>query len=220
MRKRLFGILIAITFLLFAAAAHASPDDVLGAMAKKLHRGMINILTGWVEFPAQIVKGYNYGFMGNEKNKLAGIMAGTINGVTHSLGRTLSGVADVVGFWAANPEDNEDVGLHLDAEYPWEESEPYEMLKPSFADATLSPIVNKLFRGSGNTLFGFMEFPTQITKGYKEKMVDLGIFKGLWYWLSREISGISDIVTVILPTPEDPGDMPFNEEFAWDSPVY
>ena len=219
MCKRLFGILIVITFLSFTTTTHAASDDVLDGMAKKLKRGVINTFTGWMEFPIQIGKGFNEGFRGDEDNKLLGVIFGVFDGVGHSLGRTLSGVTEVAGFWAANPKDNKNIGIPLDAEYAWEDGKPYDIFDPNFTDATLTPTVNKLFRGVSNTLLGFMELPNQIGKGISEKSPHFSIVKGLWYWLSREISGISDIVTVPFANPEDTVGVSFDEEPPRETPA-
>ncbi|GAI67572.1 unnamed protein product, partial [marine sediment metagenome] len=44
--------------------------------------------------------------------------------------------------------DNKNIGIPLDAEYAWEEGEPYDILNPSFTEGTLAPVTNKLFRGA------------------------------------------------------------------------
>jgi len=221
MRKRLCGILIAMTFLFFATAAtaNAASDEVLDNMMKKLQRGVINAFTGWIEFPVQVAEGFNEGFKGDENNKLFGVLFGVLDGVSHSAGRTISGVTDIIGFWAAGPENNENIGIPLDAEYAWEKGEPYDIFNPNFTDATLRPMVNKLFRGCGNGLFGFMELPYQINKGISEKAPDAGVLKGLWYWGSREISGISDVISAPFANPKDTIGITFDEKWQWEKPA-
>ncbi len=214
--QRLFTISLAMLCLLFTTLAHAASDDVLGGMARKLKRGAINTFTGIIEIPAQITKGYNEGFMGDKENKLLGLTCGILEGFWHATGRTLSGITDIAGFWAVNPGDNKDVGIPLDAEYPWEEGRSYEYFSPSFTDAAIAPTVNKFLRGAGNTLFGFMEVPNQIGKGISLKPAKSGVLKGLWYWASREVSGVSDLVTAIFPNPEDTAGAAFDEKWPWD----
>lgn len=217
MCKRLFGFLMAAVLLVFTATAHAASEDVLDGMVKKLRRGVINTFTGWLEFPAQIVKGYNEGFGGDENNKFLGMVVGVFDGVGHSVGRTFSGITEVAGFWAANPKDNRNVGIPLDAEYAWEEGEPYDIFDPNFTDAALKPVVNKFFRGLSNGLFGFIELPKQIVKGALGVSPEFCIFKGLWYWYSREISGLSDIATAPFVNPEDTMGVAFDEEWPWEA---
>lgn len=217
MKKILSALTIVSIVALSPISSHAASDELFQGMGEKLWRGIVNTLTGWVEFPAQIIKGYNEGFMGDEDNKIVGAFIGIFDGIGHSAGRTLSGVTDIVGFWAASPESNEGVGIPLDAEYAWEEGRPYDMFDPDFTEATLRPMGKKLLRGLSNGLLGFVEIPGQIIKGISERAPDLGIIKGIWYMYSREVNGLSDIVTVILPNPEDTKGLAFDEEYPWDA---
>lgn len=216
MHKRLFGILIALALLTSAIDAYADVLETMDYMSEKFKRGLINTLTGWAEFPLQIAKGFTEGFGGDADSKLLGAAWGIVEGIGHSVGRTLSGVTDLVGFWAANPEDNHDVGIPLDAEYAWQTGVPYDPFDPNFTDAAIRPMVNKFLRGGGNAIFGFMEIPNQIKKGISEKAPDYGVFKGLWYWVSREVSGISDTVSAPFPNPEDATGVYFDEKWPWD----
>ena len=217
MRKALIGLLAAVAILFSTTVSQAASDELFQGMVDKLWRGVVNTLTGWVEFPAQIIKGYNEGFMGDEDNKIVGTVAGVFDGIGHSAGRTLSGVCDIAGFWAASPEDNEGVGIPLDEEYAWEEGEPYDIFEPDFMEGAVEPVGKKLLRGLANGLFGIAEVPGQIAKGVSEGAMDLGIVKGLWYFCSREVAGLSDIVTVILPNPDDTKGLAFDEEYPWDA---
>ena len=217
MRKTLVSLLAAVAILVSTAVGHAASDELMEGMVEKLWRGVVNTFTGWIEFPAQIIKGYNEGFMGDEDNKIVGAVVGIFDGIGHSAGRTLSGVTDIVGFWAASPGTNEGVGLPLDAEYAWEEGEPYDLFDPDFKEATVMPVGKKLIRGLGNGLLGIAEIPGQIVKGISEGAPDLGIVKGIWYFYSREVAGLSDIATIILPNPEDTKGLAFDEEYPWEA---
>ena len=217
MFRRALGVFIVVLFLASATTAHAASENFMEGMIQKLWRGVVNTLTGWTEFPIQIFKGYNEGFMGDEDNKVLGVIGGVFDGIGHSTGRTLSGISDIVGCWAADPESNEGVGIPLDGEYVWEGEVPYNLFSPDFTEATLVPIGTKLFRGLGNTLFGIAEVPGQIVKGVSEEASDFGIIKGLWYWFSREVAGVSDLVTVILPGPEETKGIEFDEEWPWEA---
>lgn len=217
MRKTLVSLLAAVAILLSTAVGHAASDELMEGMVEKLWRGVVNTFTGWIEFPAQIIKGYNEGFMGDEDNKIVGAVVGIFDGIGHSAGRTLSGVTDIVGFWAASPETNEGVGLPLDAEYAWEEGEPHDLFDPDFKEAAVMPVGKKLIRGLGNGLLGIAEIPGQIVKGISEGAPDLGIVKGIWYFYSREVAGLSDIATIILPNPEDTKGLAFDEEYPWEA---
>ena len=219
MWKRISVVLIAMLLLLSAGEAYAAARHVSDGMARKVSSGVVNTFTGWVEFPAQIIKGYNEGFMGKGDNKILGAVTGIFSGIGHAAGRTISGVIDLVTFWAANPEDNENIGIPLDGEYVWEEGKPYNLFEPSFSDATMIPIGNKFLRGAGNALFGFVELPGQILKGIGEGAPDLGIIKGLWFWYSREVNGLADIATLLLPSPRDQKGVAFDEEWPWGALV-
>ena len=220
MFKKFSIVLVAAVFLTAASAAYAvTTDELVDGMAKKAWRGAVNTFTGWVELPAQVIKGYNEGFMGDEGNKILGVVAGIFDGFGHSAGRTLYGVTELFGFWAANPVDNEGAGLPLDAEYAWEEGEPYDAFDPNLMEGALKPVGTKLVRGLANGVLGIAELPGQITKGIQEGAPDLGIVKGLWYWMSRGVNGLSDVWTVLLPNPVDQKGVAFDEEWPWDALV-
>jgi putative exosortase-associated protein (TIGR04073 family) len=217
MARSLSVLIIALLALSFTATAHADMDEVVSAMGAKLVRGVVNTFTGWVEFPAQIIKGYNEGFNGDEDNKIVGTVLGIFDGIGHSAGRTGTGLVDLFSFWAANPADNEGVGLPLDAEYAWEEGTPYNAFDPDIVEGGLKPVGRKLVRGVSNSLLGVAEVPGQIIKGVREDEPIMGVVKGVWYWFSRSAYGLGDIFTCILPNPEDQVGIAFDEEYPWDA---
>ena len=218
MRKKVCIVIFMLLVSSIGTASRAAEDsDILVGMTNKMKRGVINTFTGWAEFPIQIWKGYNEGFRGNSERRIFGATMGVFDGFTHAVGRTMSGISDLIFYWAVNPEDNIDVGIPLDAEYAWQEGEPHDSFEPNITEGTLRPMVNKLFRGSGNAIFGFMELPNQITKGIKEKSADRGIIKGIWYWASREACGISDILSAPFPNPEDTMGVAFDDEWPWEA---
>jgi putative exosortase-associated protein (TIGR04073 family) len=217
MVKKLSAVILAIALLAYAPAVYAAADDLVDGMAAKFWRGLVNTFTGWVEFPAQIIKGYNEGFMGDESNKILGVVVGIFEGLGHSAGRTFNGMTELMGFWAANPADNEGIGMHLDAEYAWEEGTPYDAFDPTFTEGAVMPVANKALRGLGNGFLGIAEVPGQIAKGISEGAPDLGIIKGIWYWLSRGVHGLSDVMTCLLPNPEDQKGLAFDEKWPWEA---
>lgn len=212
--KKIICLLVIAVFLCTSSYA-ATGNDYLQGAGDRLWRGAVNTLTGWVEFPMQISKGWNRGFNGDENNKLGGALVGIFAGVGHTLGRTISGMGDLAGFWAAAPENNDGIGTKLDAEYAWEEGTAYDMFDPNFGDATLKPIGNKFLRGAGNCLGGFLEFPGQIVKGIQLGAMDLGIVKGFWYWMSRQVDGTFDVAGCLFPNPEDTKGLAFDEKWPW-----
>ena len=217
MKKFFIGLMVIAFVASGATFAQADTEEFVTGMGNKIVRGVVNTFTGWIEFPEQIIKGYDRGFMGNEDQKLLGAVVGIFSGIGHSAGRTLSGVSDLAGFWAADPESNEGIGIPLDAEYAWEEGTGYDMFDPNLIEGAVKPIGNKLLRGLGNGIFGFLEFPGQIIKGVKEGAPDLGIIKGLWYWYSREVDGVYEATTFLLPNPASTKGMPFDEKWAWSA---
>ncbi len=214
MKTRMVILALSVAVVFSCSAVYGATDELMDGMGKKLVRGFVNVLTGWVELPVQIVKGFKSDKYGN---KILGTGAGILKGIGHAIGRTAWGAVELVGFWAANPEDNIGIGLPLDDEYAWEEGEPYDCTNPSFAEATLQPMGKKFMRGVGNSLFGFAEFPGQIAKGIGNKSPDLGIIKGLWFWYSRQVYGIADVATTIFPTPEDNPGYSFDQKYPWDA---
>ncbi len=217
MTRRLTAIFVLMVFLSFSTTVYAAADNLLDGMAKKAERGVVNSLTALWEFPMQIYKGFKNGVNNDGENKLLGGLVGICDGVKHSLGRGISGLTDLVGFWAANPTDNEGIGLPLDAKYSWEEGDPYNPFDPSFAEASLVPMKKKFMRGAGNTFLCLAELPGQITKGIKEEDPFLGLAKGIWYTGSRALHGISELLTVCLPAPKDQMGLAFDQEWPWDA---
>lgn len=218
-------VLTAVLVIMFAAvsvslaadcgncvkAEKCNTEKFIGGMGTKFVRGVTNVFTGWMEIPVQISKGYKKPCHGG----FGGAFVGIFTGVWHATGRTFSGFYDMAGFWAADPESNEGVGIPLDAEYAWEGGEHYSLTCPSFAKATVTPIGNKMARGFGNAAFGILEVPGQFMKGWRTKACDAGIVKGLWYWFSREMDGVYDIATSVLPNPKDTMGMKFDEKWPW-----
>ncbi|NQT47070.1 MAG: exosortase system-associated protein, TIGR04073 family [Candidatus Omnitrophica bacterium] len=90
------GIVLGIVFLLMvtlAAPCYAQNP------AKKLGRGLANILTGWVELPKNI---YDTSV---EDNPFAGITIGTAKGVGMTIVRTGAGIYEAVTFPFPLPEE-------------------------------------------------------------------------------------------------------------------
>lgn len=218
MYKRNLAVIVIVYILVgVSTAAFASEANVLEGMKEKFWRGAVNTFTGWVEFPAQVYKGYHEGTPGEPENRIGGILFGLWDGIVHSAGRTLSGVFDLAGFWAADPKNNRGVGFPLDAELAWQEGRPYDMFHPDFQEGALDPTWNKLARGSSGLLGGFMEIPGQVAKGMDRGGALAGLGKGVWYGLSRGITGLGDLVTLLLPSPEETAGVAFDEEWPWDA---
>jgi len=86
---------------------HAEAAEDAGG---KFARGVVNVATGWLEVPNQIVT------VSKEENVLFGITVGTVKGVGMTLGRTGSGIFDMITFFA-EPFDEP----LLEPEFVWSE---------------------------------------------------------------------------------------------------
>jgi len=195
----------------------AATTNVPQGMAAKATRGVIDLFTGIVELPMQTIKGYKHGvkpIKNTAGSKTVGTILGIFRGIGHAAGRTGWGAMELVGFWSANPEDNEGVGIPLDAQYAWEEGVQYDLFSPSLGEG-VKPIGRKLGHGLGNTLLGIAELPGQVIKGSHQGRLGSGIVRGFWFWLSREIYGIGSLYTGLAPNhPDNPG-YAFDGEWPW-----
>lgn len=90
------GIIIAVVMVMVLAVASASYAQ---DPAKKLGRGLANVLTGWIELPKNI---YDTSV---EENPLAGLTIGLAKGVGMTIVRTGAGIYEVVTFPFPIPED-------------------------------------------------------------------------------------------------------------------
>lgn len=211
--------MLVLFVMLLSSNAFADGEKVVQGMGNRAVRGVVNLVTGIIEWPVQIYKGYNNGF-GSVENKVASKTIGTVlgffRGIGHAGGRMSSGAIELFVFWAVSPEDNIGVGVPLDAEYAWEYGTQYSMFKPSFGEG-VKPIGRKLLRGLGNGFLGIAELPGQTIKGKNEGNIAKGVGKGVWYWFSRTVYGFGDIFTCIVPNPEDNKGVSFEEKNAWDA---
>jgi len=101
------AMIIAVLMVLSVAAPCFAQDP-----AKKLGRGLVNILTGWVELPKNIYE------TSTEDNFLAGITIGLAKGLGMSVVRTGAGIYDTATFPFPLPEEYKPV---LEPEYVFEE---------------------------------------------------------------------------------------------------
>ena len=96
-----------------ALPAFAQEGSVVEKMGKKLGRGIVNIVTGWVELPKNI-----YDTSVETDNPLMGITYGTLKGLGMTVVRTGAGAYDTVSFLFPVPEDYEPI---LEPEFVFEE---------------------------------------------------------------------------------------------------
>ncbi len=216
--KRKTALFIVLTAaLILPQAAYGASADLVEGMGAKLSRGVVDFFTGWIEVPAQAVKGYKDGYEKEGRNRIGGAAAGLLEGLYYAAGRTASGIREALTFWAANPLNNEETGIPFDGERAWDEGGDYDFFYPGFTEGTLKPMEAKLMRGVANGFLSFMEIPGQIMKGADEDAPDLGIIKGLWYAASRAASGLGDILTAPLPNHMYQEGLPFDEQWPWDA---
>ena len=203
-------IMVVISFCVYAAAGDQKPD-YFNSSVDKAKQGVTNILTGWLELPFQVYKGYKKGLKDGDF-KIIGGFFGIFRGALHGLGRTAAGTYQLATFPLPNPKDNQGVGVPLDGQYVWEEGDQYSI----GADGT-SVIGKKAIRGLSNTFFGIFDMPGQFIKGVENDRPLIGLGNSILYPLSRMISGVYDLGTVFLPNSGEDYGYPLEEEHPWDA---
>lgn len=211
--------ILLLSLFLMTPSSYASSDSVAQGMGKKAIRGAVNLVTGIVEVPMQIYKGYNKGckFIKNDAgSKTVGTILGFFRGFGHAAGRMGWGGLELFGFWTANRPDNAGIGVPLDAEYAWEQGTQYSIFQPSLKEG-LKPIPVKLGHGLTDGLLGILELPGQTIQGIEDGNVLKGLGKGIWFWWSREVYGFGSIYTCLVPNPVDNPGYPMSGKWAWSS---
>lgn len=214
--RRILAFVFAISLILPCSVARAE-GGIAEGMASRAVRGVVDMVTGIVEVPMQIYKGYDKG-VGLIKNKplskTVGTVLGFFRGFGHAAGRVVSGGTELFGFWAVSPESNKGVGIPFDAQYSWEYGSQYDVFKPTLAEG-LKPIGRKLVHGVANGFAGIVELPGQTMKGASEGRVLTGLGKGFWFWWSRMVYGLGEVYGCLVPNhPDNPG-YHFTGEWPW-----
>ncbi len=112
MKVTISGALI-LCFIAITLPAFAEEGSVIEKMGKKLGRGLVNVVTGWIELPKNI-----YDTSVETNNPLMGITYGLVKGVGMTVVRTGAGAYDVVTFLFPIPEGYKPV---LEPEFVFEE---------------------------------------------------------------------------------------------------
>ena len=101
MRARRSGsiALMVAALCLIGGTAHAEMQMQSGGAAKKLGRGLVNLITGWVEVSKRITE------TAREKGTAAGLTWGLIRGIGYGFVRTAAGLYEVVTFPFPAPPD-------------------------------------------------------------------------------------------------------------------
>ncbi len=214
---------LAIVLIVFVSFAFMPVEGYAGSavqsMGDKASRGLVNTLTGFMEIPAQAVKGANRGVSmidNKPTSHTAGMLLGVMRGVSHGAGRTASGVSDLAGFWAADYSNNDGYGQMLDAEYSWEDGTYHSLTEPNLMDG-IKPIPMKGIRGIENVVLSPLAIPGHTMLSAKEDgNVVKGLFMGSWYGVSHLYDGAMDAATFLLPNPENTVGMKFKN----DKPYY
>ena len=93
MKRPLRGILLGSLVLISLPAGAWAQDPI-----HKMGRGVVNVLTGWLELPKQIHLG------AQESNPVTGLAQGTLKGMSLTLLRTGIGIYEAVTFPIPYPE--------------------------------------------------------------------------------------------------------------------
>ena len=207
--------------------ASATEDNYFYGCVNKLTRGTVNILTGWVELPAQVYKGYRKGYDDGgaisvqnmpAASRSLGAAAGLFRGVGHACGRTVWGVVDFATFWTKDRLTNKNMLFLLDGDYAWSEGEPKYFFCPTGSDGC-NKLSYRIDRGFNDLVYSFGEVPCQ-TEVYWDRhqngMVVVGALNGLWLFSSRFVNGATDLVFCLFPSPEDRLQIPYDANHAYD----
>ena len=95
MKSLLKGIIICVAVLMILNMASASYAQDMG---KKLYRGVVNIVTGWIEIPNNMYA------ITREQNIVAGVTLGLAKGCCTAIVRTGFGVYETLTFPFPIPE--------------------------------------------------------------------------------------------------------------------
>jgi len=212
---------IGLAFFLITAVAYGATEHMGQGMVDKAVDGAINMATAIVEVPMQIYKGTKTGFEPIKSEVLSKVVGGVLGigrGVSHAAGRFGWGTMELLGFWTANHQDNNGVGIPLDAKYAWEMGEQYSIFKPSLSEG-LQPVGAKFIRGAEDALLGVLEVPGQIKQENKTQGGNMlvGFFRGMWFWFSREVNGFTNLATCIVPNPVENLGYPFHQDAPADA---
>jgi len=100
-----FALFLGLVFATAPVRTAQAQDDVtrdrrdVSLMMRKLSRGLINIVTGWVEVPKNIALRWK------QTDPFSGFVWGGISGIGWAFARTVGGVYEVVTFPFPYPKD-------------------------------------------------------------------------------------------------------------------
>jgi putative exosortase-associated protein (TIGR04073 family) len=89
-----------------------SAEEVVAGMSAKASRGLVNVATGWLEFPRQIHSTYK------EHGAVQGCLVGPFKGMGMMVVRTFSGALEFATFYLAFPGFYDP---YLEPRYVWDD---------------------------------------------------------------------------------------------------
>jgi len=92
----------------------ASAQEVVAGMSGKASRGLVNVATGWLEFPRQIYTIYR------DKGALQGCLVGPFMGIGMMMARTFAGALEFTTFYLAYPGFYDP---YMEPPYVWDDIE-------------------------------------------------------------------------------------------------
>lgn len=92
----------------------ASAEEVVSGMSGKAARGLVNVATGWLEFPRQIYTNYQ------DHGPLQGCLVGPFMGIGMTMARTAAGALEFFTFFLAYPGFYDP---YLEPQYVWDDIE-------------------------------------------------------------------------------------------------
>lgn len=104
-RSELMIVITMVVFLLCTSSQFIGATELerehseAGKMVHKFSRGVMNVLTGWLEVP------YNIAETWKKTDPFTGFVVGGIKGIFWGWGRTCTGVYDIVTFPFPVPKD-------------------------------------------------------------------------------------------------------------------
>jgi len=92
----------------------ASAEEVVSGMSNKAARGLVNVATGWLEFPRQIYTTYQ------NQGAVKGCLVGPFMGIGMMVARTAAGALELFTFYLAYPGFYDP---YLEPQYVWDDIE-------------------------------------------------------------------------------------------------
>ena len=99
---------------MYRSVENASAEEVVAGMSGKAARGLVNVATGWLEFPRQIYTTYQ------NQGAVQGCLVGPFKGIGMMVTRTVAGALEFFTFYLAYPGFFDP---YLEPPYVWDDIE-------------------------------------------------------------------------------------------------